>query len=95
MANVAVPVIRLRYHAADAYPNDIVDVFEKAGVWSQHEDYTFTGRVSLDPENHETPQRKAAITAELRALMPTTEANRLLALLDAHSWDVSFFVDCW
>lgn len=32
MAKVAVPVIRLRAHAADTYPNDIVDVFETAGV---------------------------------------------------------------
>lgn len=95
MAKVAVPVIHLRYAPADAYPNDIVDVFETAGAWNPTEDFTFTGRVSLDPENPDTPRRKAAIASDLRTLLPTPQADRLLALLDTHDWDVSFFVDYW
>jgi len=96
MAHVAVPIIRLRYDAADAFPNDIVDVFQAEGAWNPtDEPITATGRVSLDPEDPATPQRQAAIAARLRALLEPDEAERLLALLDAHAWDVSFFVDAW
>lgn len=51
--------------------------------------------MSVDQEDPETPKRKVAIAAKLRALLLADEVDRLLTLLDAHAWDVSFFVDAW
>ncbi|GEM_PF-4659488 len=96
MAKVAVPIIKLRYDSADAYPNDVVAVFEDAGAWTPAEDYTFTGRVSIDADTpKERTAQRNAIAAKLCTIMPRAQAERLITLLDEHNWDVSFFVDCW
>jgi len=96
MARMAVPVVKLQYAAADAYDNRVVEVFQHAGVWASADGYTFTGRVSVsDASDPHTVSRRAAVAAELRDVLPTDQADCLLKFLEAHDWDVSFFVDCW
>jgi len=102
MAKVMVPVIRLKYDGADAFDNELHDVFEAEGVWSPVEDFTFTGRVSIGTG----PGREAKI-ARLKERVTATlvkregeeegrkSAARLITLLELNEWDVSFFVDCF
>lgn len=93
MARVIVPIIKLRFAAQDAHPLELHDVFTAAGVWNPEEAYTFTGRVTLDPEDPQTPARKAQIAQKIREVLEPVSAERLLAFLSEHHWDVSFYVD--
>lgn len=95
MARVAVSIIALRYPAEATFPNEIIEVFEQMGAWNAQEDFTYTGRVNLDLGEAEFPARRDALIAAIRARLPGDEADRLIVLLEEHSWDVSFFVDCF
>lgn len=90
---IVVPVIKLQFVREDAYPLDLFDIFEQSGCWNPQEDYTFTGRLSLDPEDPDTPAIKAQVAARIREVLAPEEAERILALLNQHNWDVSFYVD--
>jgi len=107
MAKVAVPIIKLKYRGDDAYPNEIHEVFEAASVWSQNEDFTFTGRVSLTKgslsSNKELKAKREEILEELKKVFiekyGETEwekpYKRFVKLLNKNDWDVSFYVDCY
>ena len=76
------------------FTNEIVDVFQKHGVWGPDELITETGRVCLDPEEdpHFEAKRKAIIK-DLSEVMEREQLEALVKLLDENNWDVSFFVD--
>ena len=95
MAKVAVPIIKLKYPSGYAFPNEIHEAFEAEGIWNPHEDYTFTGRVSINPEDSDSNRKKLRVLERLEELLEPHEARRLFQLLDDHNWDLSFFVDCW
>ena len=95
MAKVAVPIILLKYEARDAFPNEIHEIFEREGVWNRNEDFTFTGRVSINPDRPDAAALKEKLAKRLAEVLGREEAGRLLEILEAHEWDVSFFVDCW
>lgn len=95
MAKVAVPIIKLHYPSDYAFPNEIHEVFEAEGVWNPAEDFTFTGRVSISPEDPHANAKKLRVMEKLEEILEPGEAKRLFQLLDDHNWDVSFFVDCW
>lgn len=61
MAKVAVPIIKLNYPPKYAFPNQIHEVFESEGVWNSNEDFTFTGRISIGPEDPEAGAKKLRI----------------------------------
>jgi hypothetical protein len=95
MAKVAVPIIKLEYSRKFAFPNEIHEVFEAEGVWNSNEDFTFTGRVSINSEDPGANAKKLRIMERMEELLEPEEAKRLFQLLDDNNWDVSFFVDCW
>lgn len=92
---VAVPIIKLTFAAEDAYPNEIVEVFERAGVWNPEETHTFTGRVSVPIRDSASDAVRTHLRAELRKILPAEDADRLIGLLDEYGWDVSFYVDTY
>jgi len=95
MAKVAVPIICLKYRAEDAFPNEIHEVFDAEGLWNSNEDFTFTGRVSVNPDDPEADAKKLRVMERLEEVLEADEAKRLFRLLDDHNWDLSFLVDCW
>jgi hypothetical protein len=95
MAKVAVPIIKLKYPSEFAFPNEIHEIFEAEGVWNSNEDFTFTGRVTLNPEDPDANAKKLRMMEQLEELLEPEEAKRLFQLLDDHNWDLSFLVDCW
>ncbi len=95
MAKVAVPIIKLKFPLECAFSNEIHEVFEAEGAWNSNEDFTFTGRVSVNPRDRGSDAKKRRIVKRLRKILEPEEAQRLLRLLDDHAWDVSFFIDCW
>jgi hypothetical protein len=95
MAKVAVPIERLNYEADNAFSNEVIEVFMDHGSWNPADDVTFTGRVEVDGDTPEGRERRDAIKVELAVRFGADEAKRLIAVLDARDWDVSFFVDCW
>ena len=101
MAKVAVPIVKLAYPGAFTFPNEIYEIFEGEGVWNPNEDFTFTGRICLERDRSvrndaEVDAKRDRIRKRLVEVVEDKEAlNRLLALLDEHEWDVSFFVDCY
>lgn len=98
MAKVAVPVIKLKYEEADVFDLD-VDLFQRFGHWTPLEEYTYTGRVTVEESGGLTVEdNRAALREAIRTLLAgrdPEQAERLVALLDQHAWDVSFFVDTW
>jgi len=95
MAKVAVPIVKLEYPSEYAFPNEIHEIFEEEGAWNPNEDFTFTARVSIDPQDPGAGARKLRIKNRLEEILEPDEAAILLRLLDDHNWDVSFFIDCW
>lgn len=95
MAKVAVPIIKLRYSSEDAFPNEIHEIFDAEGIWNSNEDFTFTGRVSVNPEDPNANAKKLRTMERLEEILEPDEAKRLFQLLDDHNWDLSFLVDCW
>ncbi len=94
MAKVAVPIIKLKYPSEYTFSNEIHEVFEAEGVWNSNEEFTFTGRVSINRRDPEADAKKLRIMERLERILDPKEAKRLFRLLDDHNWDVSFFVDC-
>jgi hypothetical protein len=97
MSKATVPIIKLTYPPEFSFPNECFDVFQEEDVWNTPEDFTFTGRVSIEEgSRHENYlEKREAVKAKLRVRLSADEAERLITLLDEHGWDVSFFVDCY
>ena len=95
MARVAVPIMWLQWATESAFPNEVQEVFQAEGVWNPVEDFTFTGRIAINPENPDSNAKKLRIMEKIEKLLPPEEAARLFQLLDDNNWDVSFFVDTW
>lgn len=84
---------------AEKYPEfkrvfgqEVYDLLNASNGFQTEEEYTFTFRMSLDLLTEEGEAERAYIITRLRALK-TPDAESLIALLDAHNWDVSFFAD--
>jgi tellurite resistance-related uncharacterized protein len=90
-----VPIVKIKFDQKDAYPLDLLDIFEESGHWNRADEYTFTGRFTLDPEHPNTPEVKEEITDRIHEVLDPEQANRILALLDDNDWDVSFYADAW
>jgi hypothetical protein len=90
-----VPISKLQFAAQDAYPLDLLDIFEESAHWNSSDDYTFTGRFALDPESPDAPAIKQGIADRIRETLDPEQADRVLALLEEHGWDVSFYCDAW
>jgi len=101
-----VPIIKLRYRQADAFPNAIMDVFENANIWSSNDEHTYTGRITLTrgslSSTKELKAKREEVTRNLEKVFREQFGNgweepfkRLIRLLKRNDWDVGFFVDCW
>ena len=87
MARVIVPICALRYSENTTFPVEAADVFYRYDLMEDDAySYTFQIRVLPDPD-------RAEIRQALREQLPAEDADRLIKLLDANDWDVSFFVD--
>jgi len=95
VAKVAVPIMWLQWSSESAFPNEVQEVFQAEGVWNPVEDFTFTGRIAINPSNPDANAKKLRIMERIEKLLPPEEAARLFQLLDDNNWDVSFFVDTW
>lgn len=95
MAKVAVPIMWLQWASESAFSNEVQEVFQAEGVWNPVEDFTFTGRIAINPSNPDANAKKLRIMEKMEKLLPPEEAARLFQLLDDNNWDVSFFVDTW
>jgi hypothetical protein len=95
VAKVAVPIVWLSWQSESAFPNEVHEVFQDEGAWNAVEDFTFTGRVSIDPKDPQANAKKLRIMEKLERILDPGEAKRMFQLLDDHDWDVSFFVDTW
>ena len=103
MAKIMVPIIKLEYKGEDTFTNELHEVFEEAGVWNGNEDFTFTGRVSISEDAEGRAEKIESLKKRITDVLIEREgekdgreaAARLIALLEANAWDVSFYVDCW
>ncbi len=95
MAKVAVPIVWLKWDAKLTFPNEVQEVFQGKSAWNQVEDFTFTGRVTIDPKDPEANAKKLRILEKLGSILGPKEAKRMFQLQGDHDWDVSFFVDTW
>lgn len=91
MAKMMVPIIKLKHDSG--FSLEAYDVLHGSPGYQELEDYTFTFRLSVSPEVDETAQaERERIKQRLRESVPE-EAEALIALLEEHEFDVSFFVD--
>ena len=95
MAKVAVPIMWLEWGSNSAFSNEVQEVFQAEGVWNPFEDFTCTGRVSINPDNPDASAKKLRIREKMEKILGSEEAARLFQLLEENHWDVSFFVDTW
>ena len=74
------------------FDSEVFDLLHASHGYQQEEDFTLTFRLSLDLDTEEGQKEREYITTRLRNLN-TPDAEALIALLDEHEWDVSFYAD--
>jgi len=89
MAKAMVPICAVRYEKGATFPIEAVGVFHHYDLM-EDDCYTYTMRVAPPHEDDLGEIRQA-----LKERLGEEEAGRLIAFLDAHDWDVSFFVDSY
>lgn len=85
-----VPILELKYPNDYAFPNTVCEIFEDDEGVSHDDQFTYTTRYTVPDE-----AQRDRIRGKIRAKLDADEAERLIALLDKHGWDVSFFVDTY
>lgn len=89
MARAMVPIGSLRYAKRMTFPVEAAEVFHQCDLM-EDDGYSYTFQVRSPPE----PAR-GEIRQALRERVPARHAQRLIEFLDAHDWDVAFFVDSY
>ncbi len=74
------------------FDQEVFDLLEASNGYQPEEDFTFTFRLSLDLSTEEGQKEREYMTARFRSL-GLEGAEQLIALLNEHDWDVSFFAD--
>ena len=92
MAKVVVPIVQLHYPSDTTFPLEILEALASHPGYQAQEDYTFTFRFSV-PTDDDSPGAREQATLTLRQTLPPAHASKLIDLLNANDWDVSFFVD--
>lgn len=92
MGKVVVPITKLTYNPDATFPLEALGILQGHPGYQSQEDYTFTFRFSLPPED-ELPGERERLKDALTSLLPPNKAHRLIEILEANNWDVSFFVD--
>jgi hypothetical protein len=89
MARVMEPVCAIRYEQSASFPLKAVEVFHHYDLM-EDDCYTYTIRGGPPHEDDLGEIRQA-----LKERLGREEAGRPIDFLDAHDWDVSFFVDSY
>ena len=87
MAKACVPIMSLKYEAAQTFNLDLANILadEDATV---DDEFTYTMRV-FAPDD----RQREKIAAKIRERLPADQAEKVLSFFNYHDWDVSFFVD--
>lgn len=88
MDSAIYPIMMITTPSEWAFPLDLEDIFEEEGAKADDE-VTYTTRYEVDPEDKETVER---IKARIRDEMDSDEADRFIAFMERHGWNVNFLV---
>lgn len=91
MAKSVHPINQIGRSPELSFPLELEDIFEAAGA-KVGDVYTYTTRYTVDRKE---PGAVDRVTARIREELDPDEAERFIALMEQHGWDVSFLVDTY